>query len=36
MSTVEYIQMFVEYLTMLITYLKDFYAKLSGEKTDEE
>lgn len=31
MSTVDYINMFVEYLTMLINALKDFFAKLKGD-----
>lgn len=35
MSTVEYINMFVEYLTTLITYLKEFFSKISGDKADD-
>lgn len=34
MSTVEYIQMFVEYFTMLLDYLKDFFAKLTGKEEE--
>ncbi len=31
MSTVDYINMFVEYFTMLINTLKEFFAKLKGD-----
>ncbi len=34
MSAVDYINMFVEYLTTLINYLKDFFAKMKGEEAD--
>lgn len=36
MSTVEYINMFVEYLTTLIAYLKEFFSKFSSEKKEGE
>ena len=35
MSTVEYINEFVKYFTMLITYLKEFFAMISGDKEAE-
>ena len=31
MSTVDYINMFVEYFMLLINTLKDFFAKMKGE-----
>ena len=34
MSTVDYINMFVEYFTMLITALKEFFAKLKGDDAE--
>ena len=33
MSAVQYINMFVEYLTTLINTLKEFFAKIKGEET---
>ncbi len=36
MSTVEYINMFVEYLTTLIAYLKEFFSKFSSDKKEDE
>lgn len=35
MSTVEYINMFVEYFTKLIEFIKEFLAGLKGETTEE-
>ena len=36
MTTVEYIEKFVEYFTMLISALKEFFAMLSGGKEEGE
>ena len=35
MSAVDYINMFVEYLTTLIAYLKEFFSKFSSDKEEE-